>query len=37
MLNDLRTLGFHHVTMVSTDAPRTLAFYGDLQIGRAHV
>ena len=30
MSNDLRTRGFHHVTMVSTDAPRTLAFYGDL-------
>lgn len=30
MPNDLRTLGFHHVTMVSTDARRTLAFYGDL-------
>jgi glyoxalase family protein len=26
----LKTLGFHHITMVSTDAPRTLAFYGDL-------
>jgi len=25
-----RTLGFHHITMVSTDAPRTLAFYGGL-------
>ncbi len=30
MPNDLRTLGFHHVTMVSTDARRTLAFYGNL-------
>jgi len=26
----LRTAGFHHITMVSTDAPRTLAFYRDL-------
>jgi glyoxalase family protein len=26
----LSTRGFHHVTMVSTDAPRTLAFYRDL-------
>ncbi len=26
----LKTPGFHHITMVSTDAPRTLAFYGDL-------
>lgn len=25
-----RTLGFHHVTMVSSDARRTLAFYRDL-------
>ena len=24
------TLGFHHITMVSTNAPRTLAFYGEL-------
>jgi len=24
------TAGFHHITMVSTDAARTLAFYGDL-------
>jgi len=24
------TSGFHHITMVSTQAPRTLAFYGDL-------
>lgn len=29
-MNDLRTQGFHHITMVSTDAPRTLAFYGGL-------
>jgi len=29
-MNPLRTAGFHHITMVSTDAPRTLAFYGDL-------
>ncbi|HUF75488.1 MAG TPA: VOC family protein [Longimicrobiales bacterium] len=29
-MNPLKTLGFHHITMVSTDAPRTLAFYGDL-------
>jgi len=27
---DLKTLGFHHITMVATDAPRTLAFYGEL-------
>lgn len=26
----LKTTGFHHITMVSTDARRTLAFYGDL-------
>jgi glyoxalase family protein len=26
----LETRGFHHITMVSTDAPRTLAFYGGL-------
>lgn len=26
----LETQGFHHITMVSTDAPRTLAFYGGL-------
>jgi glyoxalase family protein len=26
----LKTPGFHHITMVATDAPRTLAFYGDL-------
>ena len=26
----LTTRGFHHITMVSTDARRTLAFYGDL-------
>lgn len=26
----LKTSGFHHITMVSTDARRTLAFYGDL-------
>jgi glyoxalase family protein len=26
----LETKGFHHITMVSTDAPRTLAFYGGL-------
>lgn len=26
----LVTPGFHHITMVSTDAPRTLAFYRDL-------
>ena len=29
-MTPLQTLGFHHITMVSTDAPRTLAFYGDL-------
>lgn len=29
-VTDLRTLGFHHITMVSNDAPRTLAFYGGL-------
>jgi len=29
-MNPLRTAGFHHITMVATDAPRTLAFYGDL-------
>jgi glyoxalase family protein len=26
----LSTRGFHHITMVSTDAARTLAFYGEL-------
>lgn len=26
----LNTSGFHHITMVSANAPRTLAFYGDL-------
>ena len=30
MTTTLRTRGFHHVTMVSNDAPRTLAFYGGL-------
>jgi glyoxalase family protein len=30
MTNGLTTSGFHHITMVSTDAARTLAFYGDL-------
>lgn len=30
MTTPLRTAGFHHITMVSTDAPRTLAFYGEL-------
>jgi len=29
-MKPLRTAGFHHITMVSTDAPRTLAFYGGL-------
>jgi glyoxalase family protein len=29
-MNDLTTLGFHHITMVSTDARRTLGFYRDL-------
>ncbi len=29
-MKPLRTDGFHHITMVSTDAPRTLAFYGEL-------
>jgi glyoxalase family protein len=29
-LPTLATRGFHHITMVSTDAPRTLAFYGGL-------
>jgi glyoxalase family protein len=29
-MNSLTTAGFHHITMVSTSAPRTLAFYGDL-------
>ncbi|MEX0893187.1 MAG: VOC family protein, partial [Gemmatimonadota bacterium] len=26
----LRTRGFHHITMVSADAPRTVRFYRDL-------
>ena len=26
----MNTSGFHHITMVSTDAPRTLAFYSGL-------
>jgi len=29
-MTPLTTRGFHHITMVSTDAPRTLAFYGEL-------
>jgi glyoxalase family protein len=29
-MKPLATPGFHHITMVSTDAPRTLAFYGGL-------
>lgn len=29
-MSDLKTLGFHHVTMVSADARRTLQFYRDL-------
>ena len=29
-MSELKTLGFHHITMVSTDAARTLAFYGGL-------
>lgn len=29
-MSTLSTLGFHHVTMVSGDAPRTLRFYRDL-------
>ena len=29
-MTPLATKGFHHITMVATDAPRTLAFYGDL-------
>lgn len=29
-MSPLSTRGFHHITMVSTDAPRTLAFYGNL-------
>jgi glyoxalase family protein len=29
-MNTLQTRGFHHVTMVSSDARRTLAFYRDL-------
>ncbi len=29
-MSPLKTSGFHHITMVSTDAPRTLAFYGTL-------
>lgn len=29
-MNNLTTRGFHHITMVATHAPRTLAFYGDL-------
>jgi len=29
-MRPLSTTGFHHITMVSSDAPRTLAFYGDL-------
>ncbi len=30
MDNSLKTLGFHHITMVATNAPKTLAFYGEL-------
>jgi len=29
-MNSLATAGFHHITMVSTNAPRTLSFYGEL-------
>lgn len=29
-MKPLATQGFHHITMVSTSAPRTLAFYGGL-------
>jgi len=29
-VQQLRTRGFHHITMVSTDAPRTLVFYREL-------
>jgi len=29
-MGDFITAGFHHITMVSTDARRTRAFYGDL-------
>jgi glyoxalase family protein len=29
-MTPLATVGFHHITMVSTDAARTLAFYGGL-------
>jgi glyoxalase family protein len=29
-MTPLKTLGFHHITMVSTNASRTLAFYGEL-------
>jgi len=29
-MKPLATRGFHHITMVSTNAPRTLAFYGEL-------
>ena len=29
-MTQLQTTGFHHVTMVSADARRTLAFYRDL-------
>ena len=30
MTAGLRTRGFHHATLVANDAPRTLAFYGEL-------
>jgi len=30
MATPFSTTGFHHITMVSSNAPRTLAFYGDL-------
>ena len=29
-MSKLRTAGFHHITMVSGDARRTLGFYRDL-------
>jgi glyoxalase family protein len=29
-LPDLRTLGFHHITLVASDARRTLAFYHEV-------
>ncbi|MDX1747642.1 MAG: VOC family protein, partial [Halobacteriales archaeon] len=30
VMSELRTQGFHHITMVATDAARTRRFYSEL-------